>query len=142
MVVTSNISISHSIFKVLADTTPFPTVFSKYLQTRKNQGLFGKGLNLSSANGFDWTSPTCCCYERSQSTKQNVRTKELTRHVSQNAFYPTIRNLILSHYNPCFQCNTAITNFLVSNTCETRFHDVIGQSTVPMYSCAKIPKHG
>ena len=30
----------------------------------------------------------------------------------------------LSH-NPCFQCNTAITNFLVSNTCEIRLHDVI-----------------
>ena len=48
----------------------------------------------------------------------------------------------LSHNNPCFQCNTAITNFLVSNTCEIRFHDVIGQSTVPMYSSTKILKHG
>ena len=50
----------------------------------------------------------------------------------------------LSHNNPCFQwkCNTAITNFLISNTCEIRFHDVIGQSTVPMYSYAKILKHG
>ena len=30
--------------------SPFPTVFSKdlYLQTRKNQGLFGKGLNTFS----------------------------------------------------------------------------------------------
>ena len=36
----------------------------------------------------------------------------------------------------------AITNFLVSYTCEIRFHDVIGQSTVPMYSSAKILKHG
>ena len=32
---------------------------------------------------------------------------------------------ILSHNNPCFQCNIAITNFLVPNTCEIRFHDVI-----------------
>ena len=48
----------------------------------------------------------------------------------------------LSHNNPCSQCNTAITNFLVSNTCKIRFHDVIGQSTVPMYSSAKILKHG
>ena len=37
---------------------------------------------------------------------------------------------VLSHKNPCFPCNIAITNFLVSNTCEIRFHDVIGQSTV------------
>ena len=44
--------------------------------------------------------------------------------------------------NPCFQCNIAITNFLVSHTCEKRFHDVIGQSTVHMYSYAKILKHG
>ena len=49
---------------------------------------------------------------------------------------------ILSHNKPCFQCNKAITNFLVSNTCEIRFHDVIGQSTVPMYSYAKILKYG
>ena len=48
----------------------------------------------------------------------------------------------LYHNKPCFQCNIAITNFLVSNTCEIRFHDVIGQSTVSMYSYAKILKHG
>ena len=49
---------------------------------------------------------------------------------------------ILSHNNPCFQCYIAITNFLVSNTCEIRSDDVIGQSTVPLYSYAKILKHG
>ena len=48
----------------------------------------------------------------------------------------------LSHNNPCFQCKIAITKCLVSNMCEIRFHDVIGQSTVPMYSSAKILKHG
>ena len=55
-----------------------------------------------------------------------------------------VRNtdFFLSHNNPCFQCNIAITNFLVSNTCEIRFYDVIGQSTVPMYFYAKILKHG
>ena len=42
-------------------------------------------------------------------------------------------NGMRSHNNSCFQCNIAITNFLVSNTCEIRFHDVIGQSTVHMY---------
>ena len=36
----------------------------------------------------------------------------------------------------------AITNFRVLYTCEKRFDDVIGQSTGPMYSYAKIPKHG
>ena len=53
-----------------------------------------------------------------------------------------IFNRVLSHNNPCFQCNMAIANFLVSNTCEIRFHDVIDQSTVSMYSYAKILKHG
>ena len=48
--------------------------------------------------------------------------------------------LFLSHNNPCFQCNIAITNFLVSQTCKIRFYDVIGQSTVRMYSYAKIKK--
>ena len=44
----------------------------------------------------------------------------------------------LSHNNPCFQYNIAITNFLVSNTCEIRFHDVMGQSTLSK----TILKHG
>ena len=51
--------------------------------------------------------------------------------------------MLLSHNNPCFQCNIAITNFLVLHTCEIRFHDVINR-TVHMFtsSYAKIPKHG
>ena len=48
----------------------------------------------------------------------------------------------LSHNNRCFQCNIAIMNFHVSHTCEIRFHDVRGQSTVYMYSYANIPKYG
>ena len=42
----------------------------------------------------------------------------------------------------CFQCNIAITNFLDAHTCEIRFHDVIGPSTVHMYSYAKLLKQG
>ena len=38
----------------------------------------------------------------------------------------------LSHNNPCFQCNTAITNFLVSHACKIRFHDII-DCTVHMF---------
>ena len=38
--------------------------------------------------------------------------------------------VLLSHNNPCFRCDIAILNFLVLHTCEIRFHDVIGQSTV------------
>ena len=51
-------------------------------------------------------------------------------------------DVFLSNNKPCFQCNTASTSILVSNTCEIKFHDVIGQSTVPMYSSAKILKNG
>ena len=54
----------------------------------------------------------------------------------------TMPNMILSHNNPRFQCNIAITNFLVSHTCEIRLHDVIGQSIVHIYFYAKILKHG
>ena len=36
----------------------------------------------------------------------------------------------LSHNNPCFQCNIAITNFLVLYTYQIRFDDVIGQSSL------------
>ena len=49
--------------------------------------------------------------------------------------------MFLSHNNPCFQCNIAITNFLALHTCEIRFHDVIGRSTLNMYSYAEILKH-
>ena len=31
---------------------------------------------------------------------------------------------LLSHNNPCFPCNTAVTNYFVSYTCKIRFHDV------------------
>ena len=40
--------------------------------------------------------------------------------------------IILSRNKPVFQCNIAITNFLVSHTCETRFHNAIGQT---LYIC-------
>ena len=62
-----------------------------------------------------------------------LSTKKCNKH--------TCKNQSLSHNNPCFQCNTAVMNFLISNTSEIRFHD-INQSTVPMYSYAKILKHG
>ena len=39
----------------------------------------------------------------------------------------------LSHNNLCFQCNIAITNFLVSNMCEIRFHDIIDR-TIRMFT--------
>ena len=35
---------------------------------------------------------------------------------------------ILSHYNPCFPCNIAITNFLILYTCEIRTYDVIDRT--------------
>ena len=55
--------------------------------------------------------------------------------------FRTVRFFFLSHNTPCFQCNIASTNFLVSHTCEIRFHGVIGQNTVRMYSYAKILIH-
>ena len=51
-----------------------------------------------------------------------------------------VRICILSHNSPCFQSNIAITNFLVLHMSEIRFHDVIDQSTVHMYSYAKNSK--
>ena len=48
LLVTSNFSFSHSVFKRLV------------LQTRKNQGLFGKGLNVS------YQSPTSALYMYTQ----------------------------------------------------------------------------
>ena len=56
--------------------------------------------------------------------------------------FSTFLEYFLSHNNPCFQCNIAITNFLIPHTCEITFHDVLDQSNVHMYSYAKIPKHG
>ena len=47
----------------------------------------------------------------------------------------------LPHSNTCFQCDIAVTNFLGSHTCKIRFHDVIYQGIVHMYSYAKVLKH-
>ena len=46
---------------------------------------------------------------------------------------PICLNLFLSHNNPCFQYNKAITNFLVSHMLEIGFHDVIDR-TVRMFT--------
>ena len=46
-------------------------------------------------------------------------------------------NHILSHNNPCFQCNKAVTNFLVSYTCEIRCNDVIVKA---LYLCIPTQK--
>ena len=85
---------------------------------------------LSSANSFSFEESEICRSGKSYADW----------YVQPTYCDRTGRNQILSHNNPCFQCNIAITNFLVSNTCEIRFHDVKGQSTVPMYSYAKILK--
>ena len=52
----------------------------------------------------------------------------------------SVKNMdnVSSHNSPCFRCNIAITNFLVSHTCEIKFNDVIGQST--LYLCIPAPK--
>ena len=40
----------------------------------------------------------------------------------------TVLRMSLSHNNPCFPCNIAITNFLILYTCEIRFYDVIDRT--------------
>ena len=50
-----------------------------------------------------------------------------------NVFYST-----LSHNDPCFPCNIAITIFFVSYTWEIRFHDVIDR-TVQMFTSWRHP---
>ena len=45
----------------------------------------------------------------------------------------SLRIFFLSHNNPCFPCNIAMTSFLVSHTCEIRFDDVIDR-TVRMFT--------
>ena len=44
-----------------------------------------------------------------------------------------LKNIPLSHNNPCFQCNIAITNFLVLHMCEIIFDDVIVHSTTCVF---------
>ena len=44
-----------------------------------------------------------------------------------------LRDNFVSHNNPFFPCNIAITNFPVSHTCKIRFHDVIHR-TVCMFT--------
>ena len=46
-------------------------------------------------------------------------------------------NSDLSHSNPFSKCNIAITNFIVSHTCEIRFNDVIVKA---LYICIPTQK--
>ena len=59
-------------------------------------------------------------YKKKKKKKKRIH----SLNIEQTVTYTFIKN------NPCFQCNTAITNVFVSNTCKIRFHDVIGQSTI------------
>ena len=43
------------------------------------------------------------------------------------------QNIFLSHNNPCFWCNIAITNFFISHTYEIGFHNVVNR-TVHMFT--------
>ena len=60
----------------------------------------------------------------------SLRVTKTRNHLSKLSIYMYFP---VSHNNPCFQCNIAITNFFDSHTCEIRFRDVIGQSTIYMY---------
>ena len=77
--------------------------------------------------------------------KMNPATGAIKRYLivaSECQHYNLANHNVICIHNICFKCNITITNFLVSHTCEIRIDDVVGQSTVPIYSYAKIPKHG
>ena len=66
--------------------------------------------------------------------KGNSRTKigniivsesDFFRRLKKNQSFETLKDFLL-HNNPYFQSNIVITTFLVSNTCEIRFNDIIG----------------
>ena len=88
---------------------------------------------LSSVNALDFDQSKMSFGKGLNETKKKER-------ITCIAVLKLILGTYLSHGNPCFQSNIAIINFLVSNTCELRFHDVKGQSTVHMYSYAKNSK--
>ena len=109
LLVTSNFSFSHSVFKRLA------------LQIRKNQGLFGKGLSYMYCLQMlpFWTKPKFCCLGEVYCTVptlnncpfENIVGKEkkmlVTRifSISNNVFYPIKRNHYFSNHESvtCFQ---------------------------------------
>ena len=69
------------------------------------------------------------------------RNKKNTKYfieVQKSAVFCCDTTLCLSHNNLCFQCNIAITNFLVSHTWEITFDDFTIESTVHVY----VLKHG
>ena len=61
LLVTSNFSFSHSAFK------------RHVLQTRKNQGLFGKGLNVPQFGVFDFIRPQNECFREYIGISLSVR---------------------------------------------------------------------
>ena len=96
-----------------------------------------------------WLMVYCCPLKTAKSpiTSVCILRKELTMftltcHQTVKVTHPEdrISYRVVSHNHHCFQCNIAITNFLVSHTCDIRFHDVISQSTNDVK--AKFLKHG
>ena len=75
--------------------------------------------------------PECLkSYRENSHTILKGKKKNVDNHQKNNRH--SVR-LVLSHNNPCFPCNIAITNFLVLHTCEIKFHNVI-DCTVRMFT--------
>ena len=71
------------------------------------------------------------CCPQMPSIETSLRTCDLVKSLVMFSDMDRVEpNLFLSHNNPCFQCNIAIINFLVSYMCKIRLNDIIGQSSV------------
>ena len=133
LLVRSNFSFSHSVFYSFGELSPLfikleIVVFKLFSIWKSLKFVVWERVNLFNVLSDD--------------AILSLSSLKLLNFAENNFILAKLVDFFLSHNKPCFQCNTPITNFLFSNTCEIRFHDVIGQSTVPMYSYSKILKHG
>ena len=110
----------------------------------------GVSMNIYKNRSLNWFTidqgPTNHSAENQSFTDLN---NNLTSEVA--LFLKQYFKFILSHNNRCFQCNMTISNlfyfnylfiYFVLHTCEISFQDVIGQSTIHIYSYGKVLKQG
>ena len=89
------------------------------------KNILGRGRYFSLVRETVWKKEQIVIAQRSSSTTCSAFVslavlEKMMRYCHRSGVY-----IILSHNNPCFRCNIAITNFLVSHTCYIRFYDII-----------------
>ena len=115
-------------FCSLRAISPFPEVFSTLLE---NFPPFSTNLNLSFANSISLGESKTWRLGKDRTSHRVLHKVE----PKVNFILRKFRTIFVSHNNPCFPCNIAITNFLTLYTCEINLLAELSFVTLTIHLC-------